>query len=164
MDGLMSSDRYKIDEYSAAALNLIAGRRAVLGNTNAPGNIGIFMQDLPAQNRLTVKDQNGQSLPGASVRVYQSAPRTGDWYGKFYDNTADVSLTADAQGQVLLGRNPFGAGPIVHTYGHSNGVLILRVETGGRVGYGFLEVWRFNMEYWRGHTALGDYTLTVTLR
>lgn len=43
MPGLMGSAYDFVDEYSAAALNLIAAHRAVKGNTNAPGNIGAFL-------------------------------------------------------------------------------------------------------------------------
>lgn len=164
MTGMMNGQYTLIDEYSAAAMNLIAGRRAVSGNTNAPANIGIFMNDLPTQNRLAVKDSTGTPLAGASVRVYQAAPKSGQWYGKFYDDTPDLVLTADSQGRVLLGRNPFGGTRIVHTHGHANGVIIIRVEHNGRVGYGFLESWRFNMEYWSGRTAQGEYEVTVKLR
>jgi uncharacterized protein YjdB len=162
MPGLMNSRYLHVDEYSAAALNRIAGRRAVAGNTNAPGNIGAFLNELPAENVLTVKGPSGV-LAGASVKIYRASPKTNEWYGKFYDNTPDLSLTADAQGQVSLGANPFGVS-IVHTYGHANGVLIVRVEHGGKIGFGFLEVWRFNMERWRGNTTVGRYELTFTLR
>lgn len=163
-NGLMGGDYYTVGEYNAAALNLIAGRRAVLGNANAPGNIGAFLNDLPAQNRLKITDAAGVPIARASVRIYQSTPKANEWYGKYFDNTPDLQLSTDAQGQVLLGRNPFGGSGIVHTYGHSNGVVIIRVEGQGRVGYTFLESAMFNLEYWRGHTALGEYILAVVLR
>ena len=162
--GLMNGQYTYISEYSTPALNLIAGHRATYGNYNAPGNIGVFLQDLPAQNRLTVKDENGNILPLADVKVYRAAPQGGVWYGKYFDNVPDMYLTADSNGVVLLGHCPFSStGIIQHTYGFSNGVAILRVEHGGKIGYGFLEVTLFNMEYWRGHTSLGNYELNVAL-
>lgn len=164
MRGLMSRPYIFVDEFSAAALNRIAGHRARLGNANAPGNIGIFLNDLPLQNRLTVRDSLGQVLAGASVKVFQAGPKPGQWYGKYFDNTPDLQLTTDVEGRVLLGRNPFGSSGIVHTYGHSNGVVIIRIEHQGRVGYAFLESWRFNLEYWKGKSSLADYDLSVQLR
>lgn len=162
--GLMNSNYTYIDRYSAAALNLIAGYRARLGNYNAPGNIGVFMQDLPAQNRLTVMDASGNKLPGASVWIYQATGNAGQWYGKYFDDIPDLKLLADANGQVLLGRCPFSkTGRIEHTYGFSNGVIILRVAHEGKVGYGFLESTLFNLQYWSGHTNLGDYELKINL-
>ncbi len=162
--GLMNSTYTYVDRYSAAALNLIAGYRARLGNYNAPGNIGVFMQDLPAQNRVTIKDASGNLLPNADVKIYQAAGNAGQWYGKYFDNIPDLELQADANGQVLLGRCPFSkTGRIEHTYGKSNGVMIVRVAHEGKVGYGFMESTVFNLQYWSGHTALADYELRVNL-
>jgi hypothetical protein len=147
-----------VDEYSVGALNLIAGHRAILGNYNAPGNIGVFLQDLPLENRLLVKDSQGNPVPDASVEVYQATPQSGVWYGKYYDDTPDLQFMTDSSGYVNLGRCPFyPTGTIIHTYGHSNGVMILRVEKNGKVGYNFMEVTDFNMEYWRGNTMIGSY-------
>lgn len=162
--GLMNGQYTWVDEYSTAALNLIAGHRATYGNYNAPGNIGVFMQDLPSQNYLVIKDDVGNVLSGADVKVFRANPQAGVWYGKYYDNIPDLHVTADSNGVVALSRCPFSAtGTIVHTYGHSNSVLIIRAEHAGKIGYGFLEVTAFNMEYWRGHTAVGNYEMSFTL-
>ncbi|MCK4894574.1 MAG: hypothetical protein KAT07_11430, partial [Calditrichia bacterium] len=90
INGLMNGQYTFIDEYSTAALNLIAGHRAILGNYNAPGNIGVFLQDLPSENHLIVKDASGNILPGADVKVYQASSQSGVWYGKFYDDIPDL--------------------------------------------------------------------------
>ncbi|MCR4438258.1 MAG: FlgD immunoglobulin-like domain containing protein [bacterium] len=162
--GLMNGEYTWIDRYSAVALNLIAGHRATKGNYNAPENIGAFMQDLPLENCLTVKDNGGNPLPGAQVSVYRATGQPGVWYGKYFDDKADMLLFADDAGNVYLGRCPFSAtGVIVHDYGLSNAVLIVRVEHGGGVGYGFLESTDFNMEYWRGHIEVGRHELRVNL-
>ena len=162
--GLMNSQYTFVDRYSAVALNLIAGHRAVQGNCNAPDNIGVFMQDLPAQNQLTVKDQTGTALAGAIVNVYQATARPGVWYGKYFDNVPDIQLTADANGRVLLGRCPFTpTGVIRHTYGESNEVMILRVQHSQRIGYAFFESSSFNFEYWRGNRTLGSYEVRVNM-
>jgi len=162
--GLMNGDYTWVDEYSTAALNLITGHRAILGNYNAPGNIGVFLQDLPAQNRLTIKDSNGNILPGADVEVFQATGQSGVWYGKHFDSIPDLQFTADANGVIEMGRCPFSVtGHVTHDYGLSNSVIILRVAHDNRVGYGFFEVTQFNMEYWRGHTQEGNYEIEVNL-
>jgi len=57
--------------YDTMALNLIAGHRATLGNYNCPGNCGIFLnRDLPAENRLTVKDASDHVLANANIKIY----------------------------------------------------------------------------------------------
>jgi len=122
------------------------------------------MQDLPAQNRLTVKDATGNVLANANVKVYQATGKGGVWYGKFFDDIPDLELQSDANGKALLGRCPFSkTGVIEHTYGRSNGVLILRVEHDGKVGYAFLELTFFNLQYWSGNTALGNYEIRVNM-
>jgi len=162
--GLMNGEYTWIDEYSTAAMNLIVGHRAILGNYNAPGNIGEFMQDLPLQNQLLLKDDQGNILSNADVKVYRAIPQAGVWYGKYYDNIPDLQLSAGGNGLVSLGHCPFSStGTIVHTYGHSNSILIIRVEHAGKIGYGFLEVTAFNMEYWRGNTSLGNYEMQFIL-
>lgn len=162
--GLMNGQYTYIDSYSAAALNLIAGHRAVQGNYNAPGNIGVFLNDLPQQNRLTVTDDQGTILPNADIRIYRATGQAGVWYGKYYDATPDLQLLTDGNGQVLLGRCPFAAdGTLDHTLGISNGVIIIRVQSGAQVGYTFLDATRFNMEYWRGNKEMGNYEVTVHL-
>ncbi len=163
--GLMNSDYTKVDAYSAKALNLIEGHRAIKGNYNAPGNIGVYLQDLPQHNRVKLKDQNGNILKNAAVELYRAERQEGVWYGKFYDDSADVSLNSDENGMILLGRCPFDEdGTIDHTYSLANGVLILRVQQQERIGYGFLDVTRVNMEYWRGHTDTADYEMEFNMR
>jgi hypothetical protein len=163
--GLMGRDYGMIDRYSAAALNLIAGQRALAGNFNAPLNLGEFMNDLPAQNRLTVTDTLESPLPFARVSVYQSDPtgKVGGPYFKYYDDEPDLELVADSDGGVLVGRNPFGSDQIMHGLGGSNAVAIVRVEHNGAVGYGFLEAARFNLEYWSGNEDLGEVEFSVVL-
>ncbi|MBN1351129.1 hypothetical protein JXJ21_17035 [candidate division KSB1 bacterium] len=162
--GLMNGQYSYVDEYSAAAFNLIAGHRAIKGNYNAPDNIGIFMNDLPAENRLTLKDETGKILPEANLKIYQATGKAGDWYGKVFDNIPDLEVSVDGNGQALLGLCPFDTdGFIDHTYGISKGVIILRVEVNQRIGYGFLESTQFNMEYWRGNIEMGNYELQVKL-
>jgi len=164
-NGLMGGDYSKLDEHSARALNRIAGARATLGNYNAPGNIGVYLNsDLPSQNQVQVLNSAGAPLAGANVKVYRATGTGSTWYGKVYDNTPDYQYTTDASGKLTLPRCPFDAdGTVDHTHGIANGVLIVRVQAGTQVGYGFLEVTDFNKEYWRGHTGTGVYTLRVPI-
>ncbi len=147
--------------YEAAALNLIAGRRARCGNYNAPCNIGVFLQDLPQRNHLTLRLADGRPMKGADVRLYRAGPGPG-WYGKTIDNTPDAFYTTDGDGRIELPRNPFNpGGSIVHTFGHSNGVLVLRISHASGLFYRFLEVTDFNLAYWAGWTQDAFYELVL---
>ena len=152
--GLMNGPFTYLDHYSASALNLIAGRRATLGNQNAPGNFAVFMNDLPSENRLTLLDNaTGTPLAGATVSVHQV-------FEELYGSTPAFTRTADSAGRVLLGRNPFTPGQVTE----GSNVMLLRVAHTNRVRYQFVESTDFNREYWRGHTAQGEYTMRVDFR
>jgi hypothetical protein len=161
--GLMNGDNYFfVDRYSATALNLIAGHRAIEGNANAPGNFGAFINDLPAQNQVTLLDvATGAPLAGAEVRIYQ-AHGNGQLYGKNFDATPAQTLTADANGNVLVGRNPFSSSNL--TGWHESTTLMMRVQHQGRIRYVFMEASDYNLEFWRGHTSLGTYTLNIAFQ
>jgi hypothetical protein len=163
--GLMKSHAFLfIDRYSAVALNLIAGHRATMGNKNAPANVGSYMWDLPAENRLTVRDELGRPLPRAKVAVYQDDLIDPNPYGMYYDDSPDLEFTADGEGTVLLGRDPFALEDYHAEMGEPKPItLILRVEHAAGVGYGFLPAYLFNLEYWRGNTEQGEYDLCVSL-
>lgn len=167
--GLMHDDWTYLDRHSAGALNLIAGQRATRGNFNEPENLGAYLNDLPAENRVTILDGDGNPLVGAQVSVYRSErdPLLGNLdssYRKYFDDTPDMQRVADAEGRVLLGRDPFSDGTgVVLLLDFTNGTIILRVEHEGRVGYGFLDVTAFNQAYWRGETDLADHVLQIEL-
>src|SRR3990172_12130518 len=106
-------------EYAAGAWNRKAGRRGA-GNQNSPPDIGVYMQDLPQNNRFRFVDNTGAPLVGATVSIYRATSWSG-WYGKYFDNTADIVATTDSNGYVDLGRCPFSAGgTVTSTYGLSN--------------------------------------------
>jgi hypothetical protein len=163
--GLMNDRLTFIDRYSAIAMNFIAGQRATHGNYNEPRNFASFLNDLPEENRVTIRDENGTLMTNASVKIYRSVANGKDWwYQTRYDDTPDLELTTDANGQVLVGRSPFAAdGNVVHTFGFTNCVVIVRAKKNHKVAYGFLESRLFNLEYWRGNTRLADHNLTVGL-
>lgn len=141
--------------HEAGALQRIAGRRAVSGNYNAPGNLGEFLNDLPAANHVQFVDGAGQPLVGADVRWYAAGPGPG-YGGKTFDNTPEYSLTSDADGYVHLPRDPFLPGQ------HKEAVI--RIAHGGQIWYRFFEVADMNLEYWRGRTQNGYYTIELPLR
>jgi len=161
--GLMSGPKNIVDNYSAMPLNLISGHRAWKGNYNSPQNIGVFKNDLPEENRFTVRDSFGALLTNSIVKIYQTSSGSG-WYAKKYDNTPDLTLLTDTNGQVLLGRCPFDTdGTIEHTYGKANGCPIMRVEQNGKIGFAFFNSMHFNMNYWRGFTNIADYEIFVPM-
>lgn len=151
-----------INAYTTMVWNWKHHKRGV-GNMNSPWDIGVFMQDLPTNNYIQFVDQVGKSLSGAQVYVYQSGYEGQSWYGKKFDNVADYTLTADATGTVKLPKNPFGTS-IVHTWGHANSVMILKVRYGGQLYFMFQEVTDFNMAYWSGNTVNAYYIRPIDLR
>ena len=160
--GLMNQDYSFFDRPSAIALNFIAGHRAIEGNSNDPDNEGSFLNDLPAENRLTIRTAGGIPIPDADVRIYQATGVGGHFITKYYDDVPDLELRTDAHGQVLVGRCPFAAdGRIVHHFGGSNVTAIVRVQEGAAVSYGFLESRLFNLAYWDGKTDFADHDLFV---
>ncbi len=162
--GVMSGPYgFQWSPYEAGALNRIGGQRARCGNMNAPCNIGEYLQDLPENNHILFVDPFGHPRVGADVRVYRATSGPG-WYGKTFDNTPDLFFTTDANGYAHLPRNPFRNGPILHTYGEANSVVILRIAHLGYVWYEFLEAAAFNIEYWAGHTEDAYYTIELERR
>jgi hypothetical protein len=161
--GLMNRNHTFIDRYSAIALNRIAGQRAKLGNYNDPDNVGEFLNDLPAENRLTIRDAGGALVANATVEIYQSTLNEHDsWYSANYDAEPDLRRHTDAKGQVLVGRNPFSSyGPVVNYWKGSNVVAIVRVEKDGVARIGYLESRLFNLAYWRGETMFAEHELVV---
>src|SRR5262249_23681426 len=89
--GLMNSDWRYVDDYSAFALNLIGGHRPLDGNYNEPANLGVYLNDLPRENVVSLRDPSGRALGDAHVQVFQSTPgdSTGQFYTKLFDATPD---------------------------------------------------------------------------
>jgi hypothetical protein len=160
----MNAHYTHIDRYSAILLNFLAGRRAVMGNYNEPRNFGEHLNDFPAQNRVRIVDANGAPVANADVFVYQAEKTvpTERWYGARFDDTPDLTLKTDANGQVLVGRSPFSPdGKVTHAPDQNTGVVIVKVKKDNFVAHGFLESRLFNLEYWRGHTQFADHELLV---
>lgn len=157
--GVMGGGEYsRLTLHSTVAMNLVAGRRAHWDPDNTTGST--YLLDIPEENRLVVTDEAGTPLSGAGVRVYQDTAF--NYYGEHYDDEPDLVLTADQAGSVLLGAQPFGS--VLYERPPKPVVAIVRVEHQGLVGYGFLPIADFNLEYWRGRETVGEYELAVTLR
>jgi hypothetical protein len=160
--GMMDSTHY-FSEYEAYAWNRIAGQRARKGNQNGPDDIGAYLsQDLPQHNHFQFVDAAGRPLAGAAGGVHQARPNKDEWYGKIYPQAPDLTFTTDANGWVVLPRNPFGD-PLEHTYGHANSVLLFVVNAAGTVRTAFQEVSDFNLQYWKGQTKDAWYRVTLNL-
>jgi|GEM_PF-2729383 len=149
-------------EYSAYVFNRIAGQRARCGNYNAPCNIGEFLDEIPPHNTIEVRWSNGQPVPNASVEVYRARAFSGVWYAKQYISTPDMQLVTNGNGQVDLGPFPFSeSGDIVHGWGYSNGLLLLKITTQAGIEVHFLDVMAFNLAYWKGIES-PTYPITLT--
>ena len=115
---------------------------------------------MPEKNEFVFTDENDRPLAGAELLVYRAEGNGKDWYGKEFDDVPDLEVTLDAEGRVVFGRELFG-GPIVHTYGHSNGVVILCVRHEGRSAYLFQEVTDLNLRYMQGERKWSVYRRVV---
>jgi hypothetical protein len=153
-EGGVHSDHYEGDmggpyeiygPYEIVMLNRIAGQRAQGGNCNGTCRIGSYIQDIPKQFKIEFVGPNGEVLANDPVKVYWAGPKD-EWYGKLYDNTVDREFTTDANGCITTDRMFFAAdGKLIHTYGHSNLVTIVRIDHAGQTYYIFLEVPEVNM-------------------
>ena len=164
-DDLMSGG-LEYGQHSAYAWNRIAGQRPICGNYNAPCNIGEYLNDIPQQNYLELRRENGAPLVNARVAIHY-AKAFPTWYGRVFLNTPDVAAFTNQAGRVTLGPAPFGATPwgdrIVHTWGYSNAVLLLAISAGGEKFYHFFEVTEVNEAYWAGNTLSATYVITTPL-
>ena len=52
---------------------------------------------------------------------------------------------------------------IIHTYGHSNAVLLLKITSNGESEYQFFEVTEFNESYWAGQKTSAIYDIETNL-
>lgn len=163
--GQMSSDYTRYSAYEALMLNRVTGKRARGGNCNSPSVIGEYLQEIPAKLVYVFTDAEGQPLANADVWAYQARPDPQAWYGKIYADPPDVQTRADAQGRATFDRTLFARdGKIVHTFGHANSVVLLRVTHEGQHYYLFEEVSDCNMAYALGQREEAVFSRKVRLR
>jgi hypothetical protein len=131
--------------YEVMSWNRIAGQRAQGGNCNGTSNIGTFLQDIPKQFKIKFTGPNGEVLANDPVKVYWPGPGEG-WYTKIYDDTVDREFTTDSEGAITTDKFFFAEdGWILHTFGWSNALPIVRIDHQGKTYYIFLEVTEVNM-------------------
>jgi hypothetical protein len=164
--GLMNASWGYIDRYSAIALNRIAGHRATQGHYNSPANGGSFLNDLPAKNVIRLVTRDGQVFPGATVNLYRaSGDLDPDWlqhpYRLAIDGLVDQVLTADGNGAIQLGRNPFAPGPVVKGSLRNNALVILEMLDGETRRWGFLDSRLLNLAFWRGQKKLARHEVVL---
>jgi hypothetical protein len=161
--GLMNRHFTFIDRHTAAFMNRVAGQRATRGHSVTPEHFVDFLNELPSQNRVTMRDESGHPVTDALVEIFQSELGSHDaWYATSYDDVPDLTLWTDSEGRVLVGRSPFATdGRLLHDWRGSNAVAIVRVTKNGARRYGFLEARTFNLAYWSGRSAFADHELRV---
>lgn len=149
-------------QHSAFAWNRIVGQRPICGNYNASCNIGEYVNDIPQSNIIEVFSPANLPVGGIKVEVFQGKPFP-LWYGKYFDGPAAIVGYTDTNGRVNLGKFPFDneRDEIVHTWGHSNALILVRFSSGGDTEYRFFEVTQANEAYWMGQTEVAVYRFTV---
>lgn len=166
IQGMMHYDWGHIDRYTAAAMNRMAGRRAILGNYNEPWDLGWFLNDFPERNRVRFVRQDGSPIANRAIRIYQPTGEQTDIatappYRQVYGATPSSTFTTDASGEVLLGRNPISPRPIMARVDQSNGTAIVVIDDGPIRRFAFLESLEFNLAYWRGQTEEAHYDVVA---
>jgi hypothetical protein len=161
-DDLMSGG-LRYEQHSAYALNRIAGQRPICGNYNSPCNIGEYLNDIPKNNIIEVRNLSGEPIAWARIEVYQASPFP-IWYGKYFDNSPDIVRFTNTDGRADLGSFPFGSGESInHGFGYSNALVLIKITSGGESSYQFFEVTETNEAYWSGHQNSAIYVKTVDL-
>jgi hypothetical protein len=159
--GMMQFNWGRIDPFTAMAMNLMTGRRAVRGNYNEPWDLGWFLDDLPAMNRIHLIHTDGSPVGSRDVSIYMPQPiTTASSYGMSYSDPPTLTLTSDADGVVSLPRTAF-PGHITAFVDRSNGTAIAKINDGGTVRWAYIESLELNMEYWRGNRDVANVTVTA---
>jgi len=150
-------------EHSAFAWNRILGQRPVCGNYNPPCNIGEYLNDLPLHNVMEIQGADGTPLYGVRVEIYRAKPFP-IWYGRVFLNSPDAVSFTNTQGRVDLGTSPFAPGSsIIHTYGYSNAVFLMRISSNNESIYRFFEITEANVAYWSGDQGTAIYIIPTPL-
>ncbi|MBN1917896.1 MAG: hypothetical protein JW889_08310 [Verrucomicrobia bacterium] len=164
--GIMSSAYWYFSPYDAMCYERVRGTRARGGNCNSPPRIGEFLNDLPKEIIYQYEDQDGRPLAGAEVWVYQAEGNGLSWYGKVFDNVPDIKTITDDKGQAVFeGKTLFSPdGHIAHTFGISQGVVIIRITQGDKHYFIFEECTDPNIACNTGHKDRAVFRRTITLR
>ena len=157
----MASPSDTITAATSYPLNRIAGRRAVSGNYNAPGNLGEYLNDYSYNNYLRILNKNTQQpVPNTRIDIYQATydPMSSQFYKKQFDDTVDLTVYTDENGIAFIG-DPFYNGHNISGW-HQNSMILLKL-TDNREGveFKFQEITDYNIAYWKG--GVNAATLTV---
>lgn len=119
-----------------------------------------YINEIPAESRLKILNNNNQPIPNIQVSVYQAVGGDGSSgpYSQYFDNFPDISGTTNAQGIVSLGSAPFGD---INDWSITAGVILVKLHdpASGKTRYIWVEVTDFNLAYWRGQTT--SYTHVI---
>lgn len=143
--------------HTAYAFNLHKGFRR--------GFYGDYLFDLPSRNFLEIKDREGNPVAGAKIEVFQKdeeeiirfPPKftgTTNPAGIFELPNQDAGWGPTKTGHILRS-NPFGPVNVVGT----QGLFLIKVDTGAEIDYLFLDQTLFNLAYWSGNKESATYTL-----
>ncbi len=137
-------------EYLQYAWNSIKGLRALYGNCNGT-SIPTYPADIPNDMDIRILDRQGNPLQGASVKVYKY-----DWvfdavYAKQFHQLPDIKGTADNQGIIDLGQDPFGIRRQGDFTVRDKLLILAETEYGSQKSYSFCEVSDFHLAYWKGN-------------
>jgi hypothetical protein len=142
----------------------------------AHGYYGQYLYQIPEAMRLRILDVDGQPLSGATIQVFQKCERPG--LGEVITTQVKAEGATDAGGEWTLPNvpidpdivppayngdvlrdNPFGYVAVVGT----NGLLLLRVQSGDFVDYAWLDITEANVAYWNGQTDLAIFERRLAL-
>lgn len=138
------------------------------------GYFGQYLYDVPAANTLFLEDVCRQSLPGATINVYQKIQRSSG--EEELPNIVKFSGTTDSGGFYTMPNvsvdttnfpatetgnelrpNPFG---YISNHGE-NGLFMLEVQAGGDTSFQFLSIQEFNRRYWEGSPSSATYPVAT---
>ncbi len=163
--GQMGGNYWAWSVFEAMCWNRVRGKRARGGNCNAPSTIGEFLQDIPGKLVYRFSSKDGEPLAGADVWVYRAEGTGKSWYAKQFMVDPSLKKKADENGCVPFDRTLWSAnGKIVHTFGWSNAVALLRITFKGQHYFLFEEVTDANLAFNLGHKDRYCFERTIRLR
>ncbi|MCK9222932.1 MAG: hypothetical protein M0Q40_09995 [Limnochordia bacterium] len=131
------------------------------------GFFGEYLYDLPRHNTIILKDQEGNVLSHAKIKIYQTDSNRilnepviegmTDVHGRFILPNREISKEIITPTGHQLRANPFGHINVVGL----NGLFLCEAQIDGNKVYGWLGIWEFNLAYWNGNEEEAEYTVVV---
>lgn len=147
-------------DHSAGALHKNRGKRR--------GFFGEYLEDIPKENYLKMVRTNGTPIKNADIAIYQKqdglVPNTPKFRGKTdangiwqYPHTTDSLYHGG-----MFALSPFSSNYSQHPHVvGTNATLFIRIATADSVGYTFMDICDYNVEYWKGNTDSAMYKVKV---